>query len=135
VTTAAPAGSAAAVAHSPLAARDPLAAIAAYWVISGLWPIVHLRSFMAVTGRKHEGWLVQTFGLFIAATGAGLWPRDRGSRPAQERMAVAGALSLAAADVFFVMRRRISPTYLADALAEIGLVAWLGSQRATQEAR
>ncbi len=108
---------------------DPLGATAAYYIVSGAWPLVHLRSFMAVTGPKREGWLVQTFGLFLAAFGAGLLPGRHAERATQERMAVLGALSLAAADAYFVARRRISPVYLADAAVEVGLVGWLMASR------
>jgi hypothetical protein len=108
---------------------DPLHATAAYYVVGGVWPVVHLRSFMAVTGPKREGWLVQTFGLFLAAFGAGLLPGRRTERTAQERMAALGAASLAAADVYFVARRRISPVYLADAVVELALIGWLMAWR------
>lgn len=108
---------------------DPLAATAAYYIGGGLWPIVHLRSFMAVTGPKREGWLVQTFGLFLAAFGAGLLPGRAAERPAQERLAVLGAASLVAADTYFVARRRISPIYLADAAVELALIGWVTASR------
>ena len=125
---------------SPTRARrvadlDPLAVTAAYYIIGGLWPLASLRSFIFVTGPKREGWLVQSFGLFLAATGAGLWPRDARSRLAQERLAVLAALSLAAADTWFVMRRRIRPIYLVDALAQAGLIAWVAGRRRAMEVR
>ena len=34
-----------------------------FWLTTGLWPIVHLVSFEAVTGRKRDHWLVQKTGL------------------------------------------------------------------------
>ena len=115
---------------------DPLAVTAGYYIVGGLWPIVHLRSFMAVTGPKREGWLVQTFGLFLAAFGAGLLPARPSERPAQVRLAVLGAASLAAADAYFVARRRISPIYLADAAVEMLLAGWLmASPRRLRAAR
>jgi hypothetical protein len=122
-----------ALSRDPLA-RDPLVGTALYYIVGGLWPIVHLRSFMAVTGRKRDGWLVQTFGLFLAALGAGLFPQRPAERPAQERIAVLGAASLAAADAFFVARRRISPIYLADAAVEVGLIAWIMASRGVPRA-
>ena len=50
-----------------------LAAIqAAYLVSSGVWPILHRRSFERVTGRKQDFWLVRTVGGLAAASGASL---------------------------------------------------------------
>jgi hypothetical protein len=46
--------------------------------------------------------------------------------PEVRTIACASALGLALVDVVFVARRRISPVYLLDAAAEVGLVAgWL----------
>src|SRR4051794_2064938 len=61
------------------ARRDPLRALSAYYFATGLWPIVHLRSFVALTGPKRDTWLVQTFGALVAATGVALWPRAASS--------------------------------------------------------
>jgi hypothetical protein len=118
--------------------RDPLLAQSAYYVATGIWPIVHLRSFMALTGRKRDTWLVQTFGALITATGVAIWPRTgragEGERPAQERVAVAAAVALAASDAYFVYRRRIRPVYLGDAAVELLMAAAiLGRRRAAAE--
>jgi hypothetical protein len=39
------------------------------YVTSGLWPLVHLRSFEAITGPKTDRWLVKTIGALIAEPG------------------------------------------------------------------
>ena len=113
--------------------RDPLLAQSVYYVSTGIWPIVHLRSFMALTGRKKDTWLVQTFGALITATGVAIWPRPgragEGERPAQERVAVAAAVALAASDAYFVFRRRIRPVYLGDAAVELLLAAAIMARR------
>lgn len=36
-----------------------------YYVASGLWPLLHMRSFEAVTGPKRDKWLVNTVGALI----------------------------------------------------------------------
>jgi hypothetical protein len=102
---------------------DALDAQALYYVVTGIWPLLHLRSFMALTGPKADTWLVQTFGGLVAALGLALVLRDGGERGALKRVSTAAALALATADVWFVARRRISPIYLADALVELALVA------------
>lgn len=35
---------------------------AAYFVLTGLWPILNIRSFLRVTGPKSDLWLVKTWG-------------------------------------------------------------------------
>ena len=115
-------------------ANDPLRVVclvqAAYYVATGIWPLVSPRSFQAVTGPKRDVWLVQTVGVLVGVVGTSLAlaaGRDRthGTSPIRA-LALGSALGLAAVDVVFVARGRISRIYLADAAAELGLVsAWL----------
>src|SRR5690606_20176976 len=48
-----------------------------YYLASGVWPLVHYRSFIAVTGPKADDWLVRTFGALIAVVGVELVRRPR----------------------------------------------------------
>lgn len=102
---------------------------ATFYITTGLWPLLHRRSFERVTGPKVDFWLAQTVGITIAAIGAGL--AQAGSRtprvPRELRtVALASAAGLATVDLYFVTQRRISTIYLADAAAELALiVAWL----------
>jgi hypothetical protein len=34
--------------------RQALVAMAAYYIVSGVWPLAHMRSFEAVTGPKND---------------------------------------------------------------------------------
>jgi hypothetical protein len=107
---------------------------AAYYLATGVWPLLSARSFQAVTGPKHDFWLVQTVGALIGVSGATLAiaARDRDSleTPAVRVLAIGTALSLTAVDLVFVLRRRISPVYLADAAVELAIVAgWLRPAR------
>ena len=43
-----------------------------YYMATGLWPIVHFRSFEAVTGPKVDDWLVRMVGLLAATIGTAL---------------------------------------------------------------
>lgn len=100
-----------------------------FFVVSGLWPVVHLRSFEAVTGAKRDKWLVQTIGGLIAAVGAALvvGAAERPSR-ALRTLGIASAASLATADLVFAGKGRISPVYFADAAIEAGFIAtWLAT--------
>lgn len=39
-----------------------------FYLASGVWPLIHMRSFELVLGRKKEHWLVHTVsGLLIAS--------------------------------------------------------------------
>ena len=107
--------------------QQVLRAFGAYYVVTGLWPFVHLRSFLAVTGPKSEIWLLRTFSALITAVGVVLGRAAREtppSAPATE-LAAGAAVALGAADVWYVARRRISPVYLLDAVAEAVLFAAL----------
>ncbi len=100
----------------------------AYYLLTGIWPIVHLRSFMALTGPKHDTWLVQTFGALVSAVGVSLLA-GRADREATTRLGVTSAMALAVSEVVFVARGRISPIYLADALVEVALAGGTFVQR------
>ncbi len=80
-----------------------------------------MRLFEAVTGKKTDRWLVQTVGLLVTCIGASIAlesQRERASRP-MRTLAVSSAVSLAAIEIVHAGRRRISPVYLLDALAEV----------------
>jgi hypothetical protein len=111
--------------------RRVAAAQAVLYVSTGIWPLMHRHSFERVTGPKVDYWLVETVGAIIAAIGVGLGQAAASGRriPRELRtVGVASALGLAAIDTVYVRRRRIAPVYIADAVAEIALVAgWLRS--------
>ena len=102
-----------------------------YFVPTGLLAIVNIRVFEAVTGPKTDRWLVKTVGGLVVAVGAGLWMagRRRAVTPELATIAVGSAAALAAVDLVYVSKGRISPIYLLDALGEVALligwaVAW-----------
>lgn len=99
----------------------------AYWGATGLWPIVHLQSFEAVTGRKTEGWLVKTMGALIFSVGATLFAAGARRRitPEIALLGAASAAALGGAGGWYAWRGRIRDVYLADAAVEALLVcAW-----------
>jgi hypothetical protein len=113
----------------PRAVMRPLAfAQAVYFVATGLWPLVSIRTFQKVTGPKVDLWLVRTVGVLIAAIGATLAVGARRRRPSPETatLALGSAAGLGAIDVVYAARGRISRVYLLDAEAEALLAAaWL----------
>ena len=100
-----------------------------FFFVSGIWPIVHLRSFLFVTGPKTDTWLVQTVGGLLAVFGIALLLVSRRPRIEAEWRFLGAAvpLVLAAVDIIFVVRDVIPPIYLADAAVEILFaLAWIG---------
>ena len=109
-------------------ARKVAAAQAGYYVLTGIWPIAHRRSFEALTGTKIDWWLVETVGLLVTAigTGVGLAARTGRITPELAVVAAGAAGSLATIDVVYVATGAIPPTYLADAAVELGLMGgWM----------
>ena len=102
-----------------------------YFALTGIWPLVSIRTFMKVTGPKTDVWLVKTVGVIVLAIGAVLFVAGaRGAvTPEMYLLAVASAAGLAGIDVYYVTRGTIDRIYLADAAAEVVLsvlwgVAW-----------
>ena len=98
---------------------------AIFYIVTGVWPFVSIRSFEAVTGPKVDRWLVKTVGALVTVIGAALALASRRKQLAPELVVVAAgsAAALAAIDTVYVAKRRISPVYLLDAVTEIAIVA------------
>jgi hypothetical protein len=95
-----------------------------YFLLTGLWPVFDINSFLWITGPKTDLWLVRTFGLLIAAVGFSLIRAARENQLTHSLCVVGSltALALAVSDSFYVALGTISPIYLGDAVAEIALV-------------
>jgi hypothetical protein len=109
-----------------------------YYSATGIWPLLHMRSFEAITGPKADRWLVRTVGALVGVIGGALLSSARSGRTSPEirGLAVGSAAALAAVDVIYVARRRIPPVYLLDAAAECGLVAgWAWAEHARRRER
>ncbi len=103
-----------------------------FYMATGIWALVDLDSFMAVTGPKVDHWLVKTVGALVTVIGVVLLAAGRSRRVTPEiaLLAVGSALSLAAIDLVYVSAGRISSVYLLDAVAEVGLAAaWAVARR------
>jgi hypothetical protein len=112
--------------HQPTA-RTLALAQGAYFVATGVWPLVHMRSFEAVTGPKVDKWLVKTVGVLVAVAGGVLVSAAARRRVTAETaaLAIGTAAGLGAIDTIYAGKRRIARIYLADAALEAALVsAW-----------
>jgi hypothetical protein len=112
-------------ARSPDASRALALAQGVYFAGTGLWPLVHMPSFEAVTGRKVDTWLVKTVGVLITVVGGVLVGAAARRRVTAEAtaLAIGSAAALGAVDTIYASKGRISPVYLADAAVEAALVA------------
>src|SRR5215207_9485275 len=106
-------------------AREVLVAQGGYYLATGLAPFVSRRLFERVTGPKPEWWLVQTTGVLVTVVGAGILSAVRRGNETTEVVGIAAGCAggLAAIDVVYVVRGRISPAYLADAVIQAALLA------------
>jgi hypothetical protein len=112
----------------PPIARLP-AAQAAYYVATGLAPLVSMRAFEAVTGPKRDDWLVRTVGL-LALGFAGILARDAVRGRPDAAAGIGAALPFALASGWYGGTGRVSRVYLVDAALEGAfVVAWLASRR------
>lgn len=109
-----------------------------FYVLGGVWPLLHMPSFLAVTGPKVDLWLVKTTGLLLVVIGGVLLvgARRRSVGPELVLLAAGAAAVLAGVDLVYALADRISDIYLLDAAAEIGLVvlwalAWMRAARRT----
>jgi hypothetical protein len=107
-----------------------------FYLTTGLWPILNIRSFEKITGPKTDRWLVKTAGVLITTIGSTL--TIAGLRPSKgseiDILAIGSAIGLTGIDVNYVAKRRISAVYLLDAIAEAAIVgcwafAWLKTTR------
>jgi hypothetical protein len=102
-------------------------------MVSGLWPLVHMRSFEAVFGPKTDLWLVRTVAGLPLTNGVamGMAPPDPGGQRTAPRIGIGTAATLAGIDLFYAPRGRISRMYLLDAATELGWIAcWFAGPEA-----
>jgi ABC-type dipeptide/oligopeptide/nickel transport system permease subunit len=112
--------------------RRLLAFQSAYYVATGLWPIVHLPSFETITGPKTDDWLVHTVGLLAMAIGIPLGvaaARDRVHATEVVMLATGAALAFGTIDLWYGLTGRISAVYLADAAVELALLVGMALTR------
>jgi hypothetical protein len=107
-----------------------------YFFATGVWPILSVRTFQLVTGKKSDHliaeppteadhWMLFTIsGLIIAISiviVAAAWRRRASADTAL--LGVVSAIALTIIDVVYVARGTIRPIYLADAAVEVVIIA------------
>ena len=92
-----------------------------YYTITGLWPVVHMSSFLTVTGPKTDLWLVEMVGLLSASIGVFLFAH---SKKHPYILGILAAVSYLSIDCIYVFKDVISPIYLSDALTQVVILIW-----------
>ena len=97
-----------------------------YFAVTGIWPLISMKTFLKVTGPKTDLWLVKTVGVILAVIGVVLITAQVNAEINTSilLLAIGSALGLALVEFIYVAKRVISPIYLADAFLELILIGW-----------
>ena len=101
-----------------------------YYLATGIWPLVSIKSFQAVTGpktdhlvtgREEDHWLVMTVAALIVAIAIPLLHAAWRRAPSFDLavLAIGVSIALAAVDTIYVTRGVLASIYLLDAAAEV----------------
>lgn len=92
-----------------------------YFIITGIWPLVHIESFLYITGYKTDIWLVKTVGILILPYSIlcfyTIINMKRNTAIAIVNMMC--CLGLAWVDLYYYLRGIISWVYLIDFALEM----------------
>jgi hypothetical protein len=108
-----------------------------YFLATGLWPLVSIKTFQMVTGPKTDNlptgneadhWLVNTVAVLVISIGVTLLFAGFRRRvpPEVVVLAIVSSAGLIAIDTIYVWRGVLRPIYLTDAVLETLLIVfWL----------
>jgi hypothetical protein len=99
-----------------------------YYILTGLWPIIHIKSFMSITGPKMEQWLVKTVGWLILVIAITLFSAFYMLQFTLSVMVLgmASTIIFIGIDVYYYQKGIISKIYLMDAgIESLLLLGWL----------
>lgn len=99
-----------------------------YYFITAVWPLVHMKSFLDITGDKTDLWLVKTVSVLLLPYCILLLLLSLNSKKNLIIVAAVflGGLSLAVIDVYYYFSNVIKWVYLIDAFIQtIFLIYWL----------
>lgn len=109
--------------HSVLARIQSL-----YILVTAIWPLVDIDSFMAVTGPKTDVWLVKTVGALLLLISLSMLAQLQ-LKADYRLLALSGggtAIAFIVIDFYYALNDVISDIYLADGILEIGFLSgWL----------
>lgn len=85
-----------------------------YYIVTGLWPLLHVYSFMLVTGFKNDIWLVKMVAMLSLAIGIALLEQATSPKP-KLLLSMATAISFLSIDLYYALQNVIDEIYLYDA--------------------
>lgn len=99
-----------------------------YILATAVWPIVHIASFMEVTGPKTDIWLVTTVGALLIPVAACLLSYLAFDIPRIPALILGGLTCIAfiAIDFYYAFTDVIADIYLVDGILQIAfLIVWV----------
>ena len=99
-----------------------------YIMLTALWPIIDIETFMAATGPKHDVWLVKTVGALLIPVASCLatFLFVRGSITPAIVLGLLTSVSFIVIDFYYALTDVISNIYMLDGVIESGFLAgWL----------
>lgn len=99
-----------------------------YYLLIGLWPLLHIDSFMEITGYKTDLWLVKTVGLLLVCTAItfiiDLFYRENSNSVVF--LSISSAVGLLSVDIYYSITDEIRDIYLIDAALQLLLIeSWM----------
>lgn len=95
----------------------------AYFVITGIWPLLGMDSFITATGPKQDTWLVEMVGLLSASIGITFIVTSLRRQKPPLVLGYSVALSFLFMDIVYVIKDVISPVYLLDGAIQFVFIA------------
>ena len=99
-----------------------------YYLLTAIWPLVDINSFMVVSGPKTDIWLVKTVAALLLAICCGFLAGLflKGNKLQTIILAMASCLGLILIDCYYALNGTISKIYLLDAgIQAVFLLAWV----------
>jgi hypothetical protein len=101
---------------------------ATYTLITAVWPLVDIKSFMEVTGYKRDVWLVKTVGALLIPIALALYAHlhFKSDHRTAFVLGCLTALAFACIDFYYALNDVIADIYLADGVVELIFVGgWI----------
>lgn len=109
--------------HKPTKNKDILNTLfiiqGGYFVVTGVWPMINIESFIIATGPKQEIWLVQMIGLLSISIGLTFLQSALRRRPLPFFLGYTVSFSFLIMDIVCVVRGIIDQIYLLDAVIQL----------------
>lgn len=96
-----------------------------YFVVTGIWPLLNMASFIMATGPKQDTWLVEMVGLLSAAVGLTFIVSSLRRQPLPILLGYTVSASFLLMDIIYVANGQIDRIYLLDAAIQAAFIAVL----------